>query len=84
MGRLLLGNIEPGTTDEEVREFLQKYGFPAYDEIEHAPGDGSRPAVIVTFKGIDPAVLMNLQVRVHDMYWKRRKINAQIMRDQFS
>lgn len=28
MSRLLLGNIEPGTSDEEIAAFLEKYGFP--------------------------------------------------------
>lgn len=38
MTRLLQGNLEPGTTDDEIRDFLVKYGFPPFDEIEHQPG----------------------------------------------
>ena len=26
---LMLGNIEPGTSDDEIQEFLVKYGVPA-------------------------------------------------------
>ena len=84
MSRLLLGNIEPGTTDEEIRDFLVKYGFPPYDKIEHEPGDGSRPSVLLTFATIDPSKLSSLQPRVNNMYWKKRKLSAQILRDGFA
>src|SRR5258707_190754 len=40
MTRLLLGNIEADTSDDEIREFLEKYGFSAFDEIEHTLGTG--------------------------------------------
>ena len=36
MSHLMLGNVEPGTTDDEIRELLVKYGFPPFDEIVHA------------------------------------------------
>lgn len=84
MTRLLLGNLEPGTTDEEIRDFLVKYGFPPFDAIEHEPGDGSRPAVLLSFPGLDPSALFNLQQRVHDMYWNKRKLTARIMQDRFA
>ena len=35
MARLWLSNIDSGVSDEEIRAFLQKYGFPSYDAIEH-------------------------------------------------
>ena len=84
MSRLLLGNLDPGTTDDEIRDFLVKYGFPPFDEIEHEPGDGSRPGVLLTFHGTDPAALANLQQRIHDVYWKKRKLSAQLLRGGFA
>ena len=81
MTHLLLGNVEPGTTDEEIRDFLVKYGFPPFDSIQHEPGDGSRPGVLLTFDAINPMALGNLQKRIHDMYWNKRKVSAQILRD---
>jgi hypothetical protein len=84
MARLLLGNVEPGTTDDEIRDFLVKYGFPPFDAISHEPGDGSRPSVVLTFSGLDASGLFKLQQRVQDMYWKHRKISANIMRDRFA
>ena len=44
MSLLLPGNIDSGTTDDEIKAFLVKYGFPPFDEIEHVSGDGARPA----------------------------------------
>lgn len=84
MTRLLIGNIEPGTTDDEIKAFLEKYGFPAFSAIEHLPGDGSRPSVVLTFQEVDVPVLDNLQQRVHGVYWKGRTLNAHVMRDSFA
>jgi len=77
-------NLEPGTTDDEIRDFLVKYGFPPYDQIEHEQGDGSRPAVMLTFAGTDPAALGDLQGRINGIHWKKRKISAHVMRDRFA
>lgn len=84
MSRLLLGNLEPGTSDEEIRDFLQRYGFPAFDRIEHEDGDGSQPAVLLTFDSIDAAVLSRLQQRIDHMYWKGRGLTAAILHDRFA
>jgi hypothetical protein len=83
MMHMLLSNIEPGTTDDEIRELLVKYGFPAFDAIEFIEGDGSRPAVSLTFNSIDASVLASLQSRLHLMYWKHRQITAAIGRERF-
>ncbi|RDI99251.1 RNA-binding protein [Dyella solisilvae] len=82
MGRLLLGNIAPDTSDEELKEFLHKYGFPPVDDIEQVPGDGSRPAVLLTFGSCRGDALELLRERVHQMYWKGRQLNVIILSDQ--
>ncbi|MFZ4287575.1 RNA-binding protein [Variovorax sp. HJSM1_2] len=84
MSRLLLGNIAPGTTDDEVRGLLEKYGFPLPDQIEHAEGDGSRPAMLLIYEDVDATTLTKLQQRIHNLYWKRRKLNAMLMSDRFA
>jgi hypothetical protein len=83
MVRLILGNIEPGTSDDEVQEFLTKYGFPPYDEIARMDGEGSRPAVTLTFNSLDPGALRILQSRVHGLFWKNRKVAASVLMDHF-
>ena len=36
MSRLLLSNIDPDTSDEEIQAFLEKYGFPPFDSLDPA------------------------------------------------
>ncbi|KAF7962903.1 hypothetical protein AWV79_01450 [Cupriavidus sp. UYMMa02A] len=83
MSVLLLGNIEPGTTDDEIRAFLVKYGLPAFDAAEHVPGDGSNPAVMLTFQMLDQATLDKLRARIHGMFWKRRRLSALVMAQRY-
>ena len=78
MAELLLGNVESATSDDEIKAFLVKYGFPPFDEIEHLPGDGSRPSVLLTFKEVSPEALRSLQPRIHGMFWHNRKLSAVI------
>jgi hypothetical protein len=84
MAALLLGNVEDGASDEEIKALLVKYGFPPFDGIERIPGDGSRPAVLLTFKDADTETLRLLQPRIHDLFWKNRKVQAQIMSERYS
>lgn len=84
MARLWIGNIEQNTSDEDLQELLTKYGFPKFDAIERVPGDGSRPAAIFTFEGVSSEGISLLVPRVHDLFWKRRKLTVQVMRDNFA
>ncbi|MDQ0143271.1 RNA-binding protein [Cupriavidus necator] len=84
MSRLLLSNIDPGTSDEEIQAFLEKYGFPPFDSVEHEDGDGTHPAVLLTFGNLDPAVLAKLLQRIDHMYWKMRQLSASILHDRFA
>lgn len=84
MADLWIGNVEAGTADEEIKDFLIKYGFLPFDAIEHNEGEGSRPAVKVSFAAVGPEALRRLQPRVRDMFWKNRKLNVQVMPDRSS
>lgn len=84
MAELLVGNVESGTSDDEIKAFLVKYGFPAFDEIERVQGDGTRPAVLLTFKDTPPEALRSLQPRVQNIFWKNHRINVQVMGERYS
>ncbi|MGO4307274.1 RNA-binding protein [Cupriavidus sp. RAF12] len=84
MALLMLSNIDPGATDEDIREFLLKYGLPAFDEIERAEGDGTRPAATLTFHALDPDTLRKLAPRIHGMFWKGHQINALVLAERFN
>lgn len=79
MATLWIGNIAPETSEEELKALLVKYGFPAYDQIRHVPGDGTRPAVMLLFQSADPALLQQLQTRVHNLFWKDRRLNVSVL-----
>jgi hypothetical protein len=79
MAQLWIGNISPGTSDDELKALLVKYGFPEYDSIQHVEGDGSRPAVMLTFDKTDALQLQKLQSRVHNLFWKDRRLNVSVM-----
>ncbi|AKJ29321.1 hypothetical protein [Caldimonas brevitalea] len=83
MTRLLLGNLESGTTDDEIRGLLARYGFPPIDNIEHLGGDGGTEAAVLKFQGVNPDVLYRLRTRIHEMHWKHRKITAQILTNNY-
>ncbi|WER50367.1 RNA-binding protein [Cupriavidus sp. WKF15] len=83
MTHLLLSNLEPGTTDDEVRAFIHKYGLPPCDAIERVPGDGTHPSVVLDFNDLDPEALHKYAERIHHMLWKSRELTAQVLTERF-
>jgi hypothetical protein len=74
--KLWIGNIAPGTSDDEIRELVKKY-VPDLEcgPIERVDGDGSRPAAMLEVGGPIETVV----TRLHGMYWKERKLVVQPM-----
>jgi hypothetical protein len=79
MAELWIGNVAEDTSDDEIKEFLIKYGFPPFDAIERFAGTGSRPAVVLSFHGTTADGLRSLHMRVHNMFWKGRTIVVQVL-----
>ena len=79
MAALWMTDVDPNATDEEIRDFLVKYGFPPYDAIQHMPGDGSHPAVLASFRDEPAEALRMLATRVNGMFWKTRKLQVHVM-----
>lgn len=76
--KLWIGNIAPGTTDDELRGLLGKYGAAEVASVEHVPGDGTRPAAILDVAAT-PETLYQLTQRLNGMYWKGRSLTVQAM-----
>jgi hypothetical protein len=76
--KLWIGNIAPGTNDDELRAFLGRYGIPEVASIEQVPGDGTRPAAILDVAAT-PEALSKLTQRLNGMYWKGRSLTVQAM-----
>ena len=74
MAKLWISNLPPDASDDELDEFLQKYGFPSFDSIERMLGDGTRPAAMLVYTSIDEEMLRRLQPRVHQVMWRDRKL----------
>ncbi|WP_042884880.1 hypothetical protein [Cupriavidus necator] len=83
MSCILLTNIDPGTSDDELRAFLAKYGLPPCDGIVHYPGNGTRPAVELRFDAVDAGTLGIFIDRIHNIFWKDRRISVAMLRDSF-
>jgi hypothetical protein len=79
--KLWIGNIEPGTTDDELRAFVRKYTAREITSLEHVPGDGSRPGVMLQLEGAGTVELNQAQLRLHGMHWKSRALVVQVMLD---
>ena len=73
---LWIGNIAPEVTDEELANFVVKYGCPRPARIERVLGDGSRPAAVLAFEG-DGSVISKAQLRLNGMYWNGRQLLVQ-------
>ena len=78
--KLWIGNIAPGTSDEEVREFVKKYA-PDLEctKIQRVEGDGSRPAAVLEFANPPLGALENVSMRLNGMHWKSRSLIVQTL-----
>lgn len=82
MAEILLSNVEDSVPDEEISEFLQRYGFPPFTAIERLSGSGNMPSALITFGDLSHEALRLLQERVQNVYWKNHTINVQILTDR--
>jgi len=76
--KLWIANIAPGTTDDEIRALVKKYGTGIEcTNIQREEGDGSRPAAGIECSGSNIA-LGNLSLRLNGMYWKGRPLTSTV------
>jgi hypothetical protein len=83
MGELWLSNIQKETSDDEIRQFLCGYGFPSFDWIQRIDGTGTSPAALLGFNEVQGYALRSLQSRVHNLFWKNRKVTVQILPERY-
>jgi len=78
--KLWIGNIAPGTPDEEIREFVKKYA-PDLEctKIQRVEGDGSRPGAMLEFADPPIGALEGVSMRLNGMYWKDRSLIVQTL-----
>jgi hypothetical protein len=76
--KLWIGNVAPGTSDQELREFLARYGVDPVESIQHVEGDGTRPAIVVEVPATAEA-MMKVTQRLNGLHWKGRALMVQAM-----
>ncbi len=78
--KLWIGNIAPGTSDDELREFVGRYGIDpqAIASIAQVASEGSRPAAILEVAA-SVEKLNKVTQRLNGMYWKGRSLTVQAM-----
>ena len=74
--KLWIGNIEPGTSDEELLAFVKRYGVEVVGPVQKVEGDGGRPAAVLEVAATQESLLQITQ-RLNGMYWKGRALNVQ-------
>jgi hypothetical protein len=76
--KLWIGNIAPGTSDEELLAFVKKYA-PDLEctAIQRVDGDGSRPAATLHFPAAPLGSLETVSLRLNGMQWKARALLVQ-------
>ena len=76
--KIWMGNIAPGTTDEELKELVKKYAPDLeWAGIERVEGTGSRPGAMIELTGGGMGAAENLSRRLNGMYWKQRSLVCQ-------
>lgn len=83
MTYLLLGDIDAGTSEETIQEFLTRYGFPRFDALQYVPGNGRHPAVLLSFERQSSQALRKLVPRIHQLFWNSRMISAIVLNERF-
>jgi hypothetical protein len=76
--KMWIGNVAPGTSDDDIRAFVKKYA-PALEcaGIQRVEGDGSRPAAVLDFPEAQSGAIETVAMRLNGMYWKERQLFVQ-------
>ena len=80
--KVWMGNIAPGTSDDELRGFIKIYA-PNLEcvNLRRIDGDGSRPAAMLEFAVAPHGSLGQISMRLNGMFWKGRELVVQTMMD---
>jgi len=76
--KLWIGNLDPDTTDDELRDLVKKYTSLEISRLTREPGDGSHAGAVLEFDAADRETLYEVQRRLNGMYWKNRSLTAHV------
>ena len=76
--KLWMGNIAPGTSDDELKDLVKKYAPElTCTSISRVEGTGSRPGAVLEFTGGAMGAMEKLSLRLNGIYWKERSLVCQ-------
>jgi hypothetical protein len=76
--KVLMANIAPGTTEDEVKALVQKYAAAEVTSVERVAEEGPRPGAILEVVATTE-MMFRLTQRLDGMYWKGRSLTVQAM-----
>ena len=76
--KVWMGNIAPGTTDDELRALIEKYAGAEVLSVQHVADEGPRPAAILDVAATTE-MMFRLTQRLNGLYWKGRSLTVQTM-----
>lgn len=76
--RLWLVNLDPETTDDEVRDLIRKIARLEVASLTRVPGDGVRAAVLLEFESASRVSVEYAQERLNGLRWKDRSLTAYV------
>jgi len=76
--KLWLANIDPGTTDDELRELVRKYTKLEISRITREAGESSHPGAVLEFDEVGREALSEVERRLNGLYWKNRSLTAHV------
>ena len=76
--RLWLVNLDPETTDDELRDLVRRMARLEVASLTRVPGDGVRAAVLLEFKSASRVALDYAQQQLNGLHWKDRSLTAYV------
>ena len=75
---LWLVNLDPETTDDELRDLVRSIARLEVASLTRVPGDGVRTAVLLEFAPASRVLVEYAQERLNGLRWKDRSLTAYV------
>jgi RNA recognition motif-containing protein len=76
--RIVVGNLPPDTTVEELAEVLANAGAEQVAITLNNEGDKSKVAAVIAFEDIDRATADRIAARINGMRYRERTLSAYV------
>lgn len=77
--RIYLTGIGTDVTEDDLRQFLQKYTERTPDFIERVDLNTALPAYVVDFYGLPDGETQKFATRINGMFWRGHTVSAHVM-----